>query len=81
MLNTHRRNAADGTDCRQVVDDFSSGLDHPRETREHINAKHQNMCRFSSNEDDGYIKVLGALERYLAHVSSKKDEDEEQSTT
>ena len=58
----------------KIVDDASSSLDHHRERRDHISANHVMMCRFSSGDDDGYIKVRGVLSKYLGEVLSKKNE-------
>lgn len=58
----------------KIVDDASSSLDHPQERRDHISANHVMICRFSSDDDDGYIKVRGVLSKYLGEVLSKKNE-------
>ncbi|KAF5005542.1 hypothetical protein FDECE_8035 [Fusarium decemcellulare] len=58
---------------RKVVDDASSSLDHPSERRDFINANHITMCRFSSREDDGYIKVRGVILKYVGDIRKQKD--------
>lgn len=41
----------------QAVPDTSSSLDDPREHAETIPSNHMNMCRFTSRNDPGYLKV------------------------
>ncbi|KAI0441679.1 hypothetical protein F4803DRAFT_551929 [Xylaria telfairii] len=53
----------------KVVDDYSSALD-VREQKETIDANHMNMCRFKGDDDNGYIKVKGALELTMSEISS-----------
>jgi hypothetical protein len=55
----------------QVVPDSSSTLDDPREHAETISANHMDMCRFSTNIDPGYRKVLGELQTMLRSISDQ----------
>ncbi|KAL9627683.1 MAG: hypothetical protein Q9164_007527 [Protoblastenia rupestris] len=51
----------------QVVHRDSSGLDEPHyELKDFINANHMNMCKFKGRDDDGYVKFLSALNRYIS---------------
>jgi len=61
----------------EIVDDASSSLDHPVERKDFINANHMMMCRFTTKEDDGYIKVRGAIAKYVEEIR-KKGEHEQQ---
>ncbi|KAI1423348.1 hypothetical protein F5Y12DRAFT_798577 [Xylaria sp. FL1777] len=58
----------------KVVEDFSSALD-VGEQKETIVANHINMCRFNGEDDDGYVKVKGALELAISEISSIPRED------
>ena len=52
------------TGCIKIVPEFSATLGiGPDERVQSIDADHSDMCRFSSAEDNGYKKVVAALER------------------
>ncbi|KAI9155556.1 Vegetative incompatibility protein [Paramyrothecium foliicola] len=63
---------------RKVVDDASSSLDSPVERKDSINANHMMMCRFSSREDDGYIKLKGAVGKCLQEVQQRTEERQQE---
>ena len=48
----------------KVVEDVSSSLGDAAELTETIDADHQEMCRFASKTDPGYIKVSRAIIKY-----------------
>jgi hypothetical protein len=62
----------------KIVDDASSSLDHPMERKDSINENHMMMCRFTSQEDEGYIKVKSVITKYMDEIQ-KKNEQEQQS--
>ena len=68
-----KRTRGDAQSC-QVVPDFSSSLDDPRERAEHINANHMELCRFSSRTDPGYVQVGGELSNLVENISLQKPE-------
>jgi hypothetical protein len=37
-------------------------VDDARETKESINSDHREMCRFSGKNDQGYVKLRGAID-------------------
>jgi hypothetical protein len=39
-----------------------------QETISAINKDHQGICRFSSNEDDGYQVFLGTIDSYMSRA-------------
>ena len=55
----------------QVVDHFSSTLEHGREIVGMIPANHENMTKFSSPFDIGFIRIVGTLTRWLDDIKSK----------
>jgi hypothetical protein len=52
----------------QVVDGESGIINDGRERRDTIHADHVNMVKFSDRKDDGYGKVLYALEQLLKRL-------------
>lgn len=55
------------------MDSSSSGMDIVNERKTTINTNHMDMCRFSNENDDGYVKFCTqALERFMNHVSIAK---------
>jgi hypothetical protein len=40
-------------------------VDDARETKESINSDHREMCRFSGKNDQGYVKLRGAIDGYV----------------
>jgi hypothetical protein len=42
-----------------------------------INANHMMMCRFSGPEDDGYIRIKGAISRLMSGIQARKDKESE----
>ena len=52
----------------QVIQDFSSKIDHPLEVLETIDANHMQMARFSGINDSGYRKVRRALAGYTNQI-------------
>jgi hypothetical protein len=55
----------------QVVNQFSSALEHGREIVDMIPANHENMTKFSSPFDIGFIRIVGTLTRWLDDIKSK----------
>ena len=49
----------------KVVEDVSSSVGDAAELTEAIDADHREMCRFSSKDDPGYIKVSRAIIKYV----------------
>ncbi|KAL8366631.1 hypothetical protein RB595_010476 [Gaeumannomyces hyphopodioides] len=45
----------------KVVEDHSSCLDVPTETKQHIGSNHMDMCRFSGLQDPEYLTVAAAI--------------------
>ena len=52
----------------QVVDQSSGFIGSPREEKDFIHADHRSMCRFSNNQDHGYLKVEAAIEDCYNHA-------------
>ncbi|KAI9849349.1 MAG: hypothetical protein M1837_004809 [Sclerophora amabilis] len=57
----------------QVVNDFSSKLDHPLEIVERIDANHMELARFASASDPGFRKLSGVLQGYIAQIEQDRD--------
>lgn len=56
----------------QVVPKESSALNERKyEIKEFINSNHMDMCRFKSRTDDGYKKVLFAINLYVGQIKEK----------
>jgi acetylglutamate synthase len=56
----------------QVVPKESSALNERKyEIKESINSNHMDMCRFKSRADDGYKKMLFALNLYVGQIKEK----------
>ena len=53
----------------QVVDDVSSSFT-GTERCQTINANHMGMCRFRTKHDNGYIKVVGELKRFIPAIEA-----------
>ena len=61
----------------QIVDDASSALDDPSvERKDVINANHMMMCRFTDKEDDGYVKSIGVIMKYMEEIREVKEQEE-----
>jgi hypothetical protein len=56
------------------VEDSSSELDNALERRDHINANHQEMCRFSGVDDPEYEKVRDALARLVSILTERESQ-------
>jgi hypothetical protein len=52
----------------QIVDDASSSLDSTAERKDSIDANHVMMCRFLSKDDEGYIKTIGVISKYVHEI-------------
>ncbi|KAI9800977.1 MAG: hypothetical protein M1825_003511 [Sarcosagium campestre] len=59
----------------KVVNDVSSKLGHPLEVVERIDANFVDMARFASANDDGYRKISGVLEGYVAQLERDRASD------
>ncbi|OCK96360.1 uncharacterized protein K441DRAFT_714081 [Cenococcum geophilum 1.58] len=49
----------------QVVKDSSARLGYGREQVDFINADHRQMCRFAGRTDQGYLKIVNALTKFI----------------
>ena len=49
---------------------MSSIIGDAAEGKEGINANHQDMCRFGSLEDEGFLKAAGVISRYVRELEA-----------
>lgn len=61
----------------QIVENASSGLDDAMERTHGIDANHVEMCRFVDLNDQGYIDVRRALQRYVVQAQTSLGDDEQ----
>ncbi|KAL2221578.1 hypothetical protein M432DRAFT_587555 [Thermoascus aurantiacus ATCC 26904] len=52
-----------------VLDKVSSTLGYPGEVTKPLNADHHNVCKFSSQEDPGYVSVKNAIQELVQQFS------------
>lgn len=52
----------------QVVDDFSSIIEDPKEVVETIDANHMEMTKFLTSNDQGYRKIQRALSGFIDQI-------------
>jgi len=60
------------TVSQQVVDRFSSTIEHGREIVGIIPADHEHMTKFSGPLDVGFIRIAGALIRWFDDITSRQ---------
>lgn len=58
----------------QVVEPFSSSFTGSEQTQI-INANHMSMCRFPSNDDEGYKQVSGEIKILISEIQRKNEQD------
>ena len=69
--------SASAYELPKVVPDWSSILESREYGTDIIHANHMNMCRFQSQDDDGYTKFAGVLKRLLKSVKAASDSPNE----
>lgn len=61
----------------QVVKDSSARLGYGREQVDFINADHRQMCRFAGRTDQGYLKIVNALTKFIRAKCKSSGLDDE----